>query len=80
MSPVISQSDQQIDSDAAMPRNYRAAPGQATTYGDASAVCRAVLARQTTTERALLWRWCIGITAVYAGVTALLAIVVLVLN
>jgi hypothetical protein len=38
---------------------------------------RAALARLTTFERALLWRWCIGVTVVYAGLFALLAILVL---
>jgi hypothetical protein len=51
----------------------------ATDYGNARAMRRAVLARLTATERALLWRWCIGVAAVYGGLFAgLLAILVLV--
>jgi hypothetical protein len=51
----------------------------ATDYGNARAIRRAVIARLTTTERALLWRWCIGVTAVYGGLfAALLTILVLV--
>jgi hypothetical protein len=48
------------------------------TYADAKAIRRTGLARLTTFERALLWRWCIGVAVAYAGVfTALLAILVL---
>jgi hypothetical protein len=46
-------------------------------YADARAIRRAVLARFTTFERAFLWHWCIGVTVVYAGLFALLAILVL---
>jgi hypothetical protein len=47
------------------------------TYADARAIRRRVLARLTTFERALLWRWCIGVAVVCAGLfTALLAILV----
>jgi hypothetical protein len=63
---------------AATARSFHIASRQVTTYGNAKAIRRAVLARLATTERALLWRWCIGITAVYAALAALLAIVVLV--
>ena len=44
------------------------------TNADARAIRRTILARLTTCERAVCWRWCIGITAVYAGLAALLAI------
>jgi hypothetical protein len=44
------------------------------TYAAARAIRRAVLARLTTCERAVLRRWCIGITVIYAGLAALLAI------
>ena len=71
MSSITRQSDQQRDGGAAM------APAQATTYADARAIRRAVLARLTTCERAVLWRWCIGIAVVYAGLAALLAILLL---
>jgi hypothetical protein len=71
MSSVPPQSDQQDDGGATM------APGQAATYADARAIRRAVLARLTTCERALLWRWCIGITVVIAGLATLLAILLL---
>jgi hypothetical protein len=54
-------------------RPHRAGDGHA----DARAIRRAVLARLTTFERAFLWRWCIGVTLVYAGLFALLAILVL---
>jgi hypothetical protein len=57
----------------ALPHRARAGDGHA----DARAIRRAVLARLTTFERALLWRWCIGVTVVYAGLFALLAILVL---
>jgi hypothetical protein len=67
MSSDTLQSDKQDDG-AAM------APGQATTYADARAIRRAVLARLTACECAVLWRWGIGITVVYAGLAALLAI------
>jgi hypothetical protein len=48
-----------------------------TAYADARAIRRAVRARLTTFERAFLWRWCIGVTVVYAGLIVLLAILVL---
>jgi sirohydrochlorin ferrochelatase len=44
------------------------------TYAAARAIRRTVLARLTTCEHALLGRWCIGITVVYAGLAAFLAI------
>jgi hypothetical protein len=44
------------------------------TYADARAIRRTVLAKLTTCERAVVWRWCIGVTVVYAGLAALLAI------
>jgi hypothetical protein len=48
------------------------------TYADARAIRRTVLARLTTFERVLLWRWCIGVTVVYAGLfAALLGILIL---
>jgi uncharacterized protein len=53
-------------------------PGLATTYADASVIRRAALGTLTTTERALLWRRCIGVIAVFAGLAALLAIAVIV--
>jgi hypothetical protein len=71
MSSVTPQSDQQGDDGAAM------LPKQATTYADARAIRSAVLATLTTRERSLLWRWCIGITMVYAALAALLAIFLL---
>ena len=63
---------------AAATRPFHIASQQATAYGNARAIRRAVLAGLTGTERALQWRWCIGITAVYAALAALVAIVVLV--
>jgi hypothetical protein len=77
MSLITPQSDQQGDSSAGMARPFHIAPGQATAYADARAIRRAVLARLTTFECALLWRWCIGVTVAYAGLFALLAILVL---
>jgi hypothetical protein len=53
------------------------ATGQATAYADVRAIRRAVLPRLTTFERASLWRWCIGVAVAYAGLFALLAILVL---
>jgi hypothetical protein len=48
------------------------------TYADARVIRRAVLERLTIFERALPWRWCIGVAVVYAGLfTALVAILVL---
>jgi hypothetical protein len=48
------------------------------TYADARAIRRSVLARLTAFERALLWRWCIGVAVVCAGLfAALLAILIL---
>jgi hypothetical protein len=48
-------------------------------YADARAIRRAVLAKLTIFERALLWRWCIGVAVFYAGLfAALLAILVFV--
>jgi hypothetical protein len=48
------------------------------TYVDARAIRRGVLTRLTAFERALLWRWCIGVAVVCAGFfTALLAILIL---
>jgi hypothetical protein len=50
------------------------------TYADADAraIRRRVLAGLTAFERALLWRWCIGVAVVCAGLfTALLAILIL---
>jgi hypothetical protein len=48
------------------------------TYADARVIRRTVLARLTTFERALLWRWCIGVAAVCVGLfIALLAILIL---
>jgi hypothetical protein len=48
------------------------------TYADARVIRRTGLARLTKLERALLWRWCIGVAVAYAGLfTALLAILVL---
>jgi hypothetical protein len=47
------------------------------TYADARVIRRTGLARLTALERALLWRWCIGVAVAYAGLfTALLAILV----
>jgi hypothetical protein len=67
---------QQPDGSAAMASHFRVAPAPA--YADATAIRRTVLARLTTFERAVLWRWCIGISAIYAGcLAALLAILVL---
>jgi hypothetical protein len=76
MSPITRQSQQQGDSGAAKDRPFHIASGQAT-YANARAIRRAVLARLTTFERALLWRWCFGITVAYVGLFALLAILVL---
>jgi hypothetical protein len=75
MSLITPQSRQQGDSSAAMGRPSHIAPGQVTTYADARAIRCTVLARLTTCERAVLRRWCIGITVVYAGLVALLAII-----
>jgi hypothetical protein len=48
------------------------------TYAAAGAIRRTVLGRLTTCERALLWRWCIGVAVVYSGLfTGLLAILIL---
>jgi hypothetical protein len=48
------------------------------TYADARLIRRTGLARLTTLERALLWRWCIGVAVVCVGLfTALLAILIL---
>jgi hypothetical protein len=48
------------------------------TYADARAIRRTVLARLMIFERALIWRWCIGVAVAYAALfTALLAILVL---
>jgi hypothetical protein len=77
MSLITPESHQQGDSSAAKARPFVIAPGQATTYADARAIRRALLGRLTTFERALLWRWCTGITMVYAGLFALFAILVL---
>jgi hypothetical protein len=64
---------------AAAARPFHIAAQHATAYGNARAIRRAVLAGLTSTERALLWRWCIGVTAAYGGIfAALLAILVLV--
>jgi uncharacterized protein len=71
MSSHASQAEQKADGSAPM------APGQVMTYADAKAIRRAVLTKLTTAERALLWRWCLGVTAVCAGLAALLTIVVL---
>jgi hypothetical protein len=57
-----------------MARPSHIAPGHATTYADARAIRRAALARLTTFERALLWRWCIAVAVIYPGLAALLAI------
>ena len=68
MPSVAPQSNQQGDGGAAR------APGQATTYADAKATRDVVLATLTTGERTSFWRWCIGITVLYVGLAALLAI------
>jgi hypothetical protein len=48
------------------------------TSAEARIIRRTGLARLTTFERALLWRWCVGVAVAYAGLfTALLAILVL---
>jgi hypothetical protein len=79
MSPVIPQYNWQGDSSTASAWPFHIASGQATSYGNARAMRRAVLAGLTTAEPALLWRWCIGVTAIYGGLFAvLLAILVLV--
>lgn len=44
------------------------------TYADARAIRFAVIARLTAFERALLWRWCMGVATVWGGLAALLAI------
>jgi hypothetical protein len=76
MSPIVRQSQQHGDSGAAKDRPFHIAPGQAT-YTNAIAIRRAVLARLATFERALLWRWCIGVAVAYVGLFALLVILVL---
>jgi hypothetical protein len=79
MSPVTRQHHWQGDSSTASALPFHIASEQTTSYGNARAIRRAVLAGLTTTERALLWRWCIGVTAIYGGLSAvLLAILVLV--
>jgi hypothetical protein len=79
MSPVIPQYHWQGDSSTASAWPFHIASGQATSCGNAEAMRRAVLAGLTTTEHALLRRWCIGVTAVYGGLFGvLLAILVLV--
>jgi hypothetical protein len=79
MSPVTSQYHWRGDSNTASVWPFHIASGQATAYSNATAIRRAVLARLTTAERALLWRWCVGVTAIYGGLFAvLLAIPVLV--
>jgi hypothetical protein len=75
MSSDLSRSSRQTDSGAAMPRDFRIASGEVTTYADATAVRRAVLVTQTTTERASRRHWRIGIIAVYVGFAVLLATV-----
>jgi hypothetical protein len=79
MSPVTPQHHWQGDSSTASALPFHIASGQTTSDGNARAIRRAVLARLTATERALLWRWRIGVTAIYGGLFAvLLAILVLV--
>jgi hypothetical protein len=77
MSLITPQSHRQGDSSAAKARPFDIAPWQATTYADARAIRHALLGKLTTFERALLWRWGIGVTVVYAGLFALFAILVL---
>jgi hypothetical protein len=76
MSLIVRQSQQHRDSGAAKDPPFHIAPGQAT-YANARAIRRAVLARLATSERAFLWRWCIGVAVAYVGLFALLAILVL---
>ena len=63
---------------AATDRRFHTASGQATDYVDARAIRSAVLAGLTTTERALMRRWCIGAIAIYGGLLAVLLAIVLV--
>ena len=78
MSLITPQSRQQGESGVAIARPIHIAPGPATTYADAKAMRRTVLASLTTFERALLWRWRIGVIVVYAGFfIALLATLVM---
>jgi len=49
------------------------------THADAKAIRRTVLGRLTTFERAFLWRWCISMAVIYAGLFAVLLLVMLVL-
>jgi hypothetical protein len=77
MSSIISQAEEQAGCSAAMTRHLQIVPGQATSYA-ASAIRPAVLAGLTASERASLWRWCIGVIAASAGLAALLAVAVVV--
>ena len=46
------------------------------THADAKAIRRTVLGRLTTFERAFLWRWCISMAVIYAGLFAVLLLVI----
>ena len=72
MSLITPQSRQQGESGVAIALPVHIESGPATIYADARAMRRTILASLTTFERALLWRWCIGVTVVYAGFFAAL--------